>query len=68
LIPNSAILPKGTGRIVQVPGANNTTTEVDITIGLSDGLQTEVLTGLTEGQTIIATPTNIVKSGGFGPP
>jgi HlyD family secretion protein len=68
LIPNSAILPKGTGRIVQVPGANNTTTEVDITIGLSDGLQTEVLTGLTEGQTIIATPTNTVKSGGFGPP
>ncbi len=68
LIPNSAILPKGTGRIVQIPGANNTTTEVDITIGLSDGLQTEVLTGLTEGQTIIATPTNTVKSGGFGPP
>jgi multidrug efflux pump subunit AcrA (membrane-fusion protein) len=69
LIPNSAILPKGTGRIVQVPGANNTTTEVDITIGLSDGLQTEVLTGLTEGQTIIATPTNsAAKSGGFGPP
>ena len=68
LIPNSAILPKGSGRIVQIPGANNTTTEVDITIGLSDGLQTEVLTGLTEGQTIIATPTNTVKSGGFGPP
>ncbi len=69
LIPNSAILPKGTGRIVQVPGANNTTTEVDITIGLSDGLQTEVLTGLTEGQTIIATPTNsAVKSRGFGAP
>jgi hypothetical protein len=54
---------------VQVPGANNTTTEVEITIGLSDGLQTEVLTGLTEGQKIIATPTNsAAKSGGFGPP
>ena len=69
LIPNSAILPKGNGRIVQVPGANNKTTDVDITIGLSDGLQTEVLTGLTEGQKIIATPTNTTaKSGGFGAP
>ena len=69
LIPNSAILPKGAGRIVQVPGNNNTTSEVDITTGLSDGIQTEVLTGLTEGQVIIATPTNsTAKSGGFGPP
>jgi len=69
LIPNSAILPKGNGRIVQIPGSNNKPTEVDITIGLSDGLQTEVLTGLTEGQKIIATPTNTTaKSGGFGPP
>ncbi|NBU63632.1 MAG: efflux RND transporter periplasmic adaptor subunit [Chloroflexia bacterium] len=69
LIPNSAILPKGAGRIVQVIGNNGGIKEVDITTGLSDGIQTEVLTGLTEGQAIIATPTNTTaRSGGFGPP
>jgi HlyD family secretion protein len=68
LIPNSAILPKGSGRIVQIPDGQSTK-EVDITIGLSDGIQTEVLTGLTEGQEIISTPlTNTSQRGGFGPP
>jgi HlyD family secretion protein len=56
LIPNSAILPKGTGRVVQVYNTDGSTKEIDVTIGLSDGIQTEVLSGLTEGQTIIATP------------
>ncbi len=69
LIPNSAILPKGSGRIVQVPDTGTTTKDVDITIGLSDGVQTEVLTGLEEGQEIIATPlTNTTPAGGFGRP
>lgn len=56
LIPNSAILPKGSGRIVQVPDTGTKTKDVDITIGLSDGVQTEVLTGLEEGQEIINIP------------
>lgn len=68
LIPNAAILPKGTGRIVQIPDGDDTTKEVAITVGASDGIQTEILTGLTEGQTIIAAPTNTVSRGGFGPP
>jgi HlyD family secretion protein len=69
LIPNSAILPKGSGRVVQVPDGANATKEVDITIGISDGVQTEVLTGLTEGQEIISTPlTSTSQRGGFGPP
>jgi len=63
LIPNSAILPKGTGRIVQIRDtATNTTQDVDITIGLSDGIQTEVLSGLTEGQRIITSPTSSTSS------
>ncbi len=66
LIPNSAILPKGSGRVVQVPDGENTTKEVDITIGMSDGIQTEVLTGLTEGQAIISTPLTNTPQGGFG--
>jgi HlyD family secretion protein len=62
LIPNSSILPKGTGRVVQVKNADGSTAEIDITIGLSDGLQTEVLTGLTEGQQIVAAPTGRVTT------
>ncbi len=69
LIPNSAILPKGTGRVVQVYNPDGTTKEIDITIGLSDGVQTEVLTGLTEGQEIISTPTSrSAAPTGFGRP
>lgn len=70
LIPNSAILPKGTGRIVQIPAANNTTQDVDITIGISDGVQTEVLSGLSEGQSIITAPVSksTTQRSGFGPP
>jgi multidrug efflux pump subunit AcrA (membrane-fusion protein) len=69
LIPNSAILPKGTGRVVQVYNADGSTKEIDITIGLSDGVQTEVLTGLTEGQLIVSTPTSRSNTAtGFGRP
>jgi HlyD family secretion protein len=69
LIPNSAILPKGTGRVVQVYNADGSTKEIDITIGLSDGVQTEVLTGLIEGQLIVSTPTSRSNTAtGFGRP
>ena len=69
LIPNSAILPKGTGRVVQVYNEDGSTKEIDITIGLSDGVQTEVLTGLTKGQLIVSTPTSrSATSTGFGRP
>jgi RND family efflux transporter MFP subunit len=69
LIPNSAILPKGTGRVVQVYNADGSTKEIDITIGLSDGVQTEVLTGLIEGQLIVSTPTSrSTTATGFGRP
>jgi HlyD family secretion protein len=69
LIPNSAILPKGTGRVVQVYNEDGSTKEIDITIGLSDGVQTEVLTGLTEGQLIVSTPTSRSNTAtGFGRP
>ncbi|MFM2308428.1 MAG: hypothetical protein RLY87_548 [Chloroflexota bacterium] len=69
LIPNSAILPKGSGRVVQVYNDDGTTKEIDITIGLSDGVQTEVLTGLTEGQMIVSTPVSRSNTAtGFGRP
>lgn len=68
LVPNSALLPKGAGRIVQVPTADGSTRDVDVTIGLTDGAQTEILTGLKEGDRIIALPGTAApqRGGPFG--
>ena len=63
LVPNTALLPKGSGRVVQVPatdaqGRPTTPREVEVTTGLSDGTMTEILSGLSEGEQIIALPDN----------
>ncbi|HEX9117746.1 MAG TPA: efflux RND transporter periplasmic adaptor subunit [Anaerolineae bacterium] len=62
LIPNTALLPKGAGHVVQVPARDTngrpTTREVDVQTGLSDGTSTEVLSGLSEGEQIITLPDN----------
>ena len=73
MVPNTALLPKGAGRVVQVPatdaqGRPATPREVEVTTGLSDGTMTEILSGLSEGQQIIALPDNGAArkpSGGF---
>jgi HlyD family secretion protein len=67
IVPNSALLPKGTGRVVQVVGTDGQPQEVDVTIGISDGIVSEVLSGLEEGQEIIATPTSRTDDGPSGP-
>jgi HlyD family secretion protein len=67
IVPNSALLPKGTGRVVQIVGADGKPQEVDVTIGISDGIVSEVLSGLSEGQSIIATPTSRTTDGPSGP-
>ena len=65
LVPNTALLPKGAGRVVQIPvstpdgqGQAPAPREVEVQTGLSDGTQTEILSGLSEGQQIIALPSN----------
>lgn len=69
VIPNSALLPKGTGRVVQIKGADGQVTEIDVTTGLSDGIFSEVLSGLSEGQEIVETPlTRQEAAGGFRRP
>jgi HlyD family secretion protein len=69
VVPNSALLPKGTGRVVQIKGADGQITEIDVTTGLSDGIFSEVLSGLEEGQEIIETPlTRQEAAGGFRRP
>ena len=64
VVPNTALLPKGTGRVVYVPSSNGgvdasgkkATSEVDVQVGISDGTSTEIVVGLSEGQTIVALP------------
>jgi len=65
LVPNSALLPKGAGRVAQIPvvapdGRDQAAPprEVEVQTGLTDGTQTEILSGLSEGQQIIALPSN----------
>ena len=67
LVPNTALLPKGAGHVVQVPNADGKGfTEVDVTTGLTDGTNTEIVSGLSEGQRIIAVPTSALpKPRGF---
>jgi HlyD family secretion protein len=56
LVPNTALLPKGAGRVVQVPNADGTTREVEVQIGLTDGTKTEVVSGLNDGDRVVTTP------------
>ena len=67
LVPNTALLPNGAGRVVQVPAEDGQgTREVEVTIGLTDGTQTEILSGLNEGDRIIALPdTSTPRPGGL---
>ncbi|GAB4129053.1 MAG: efflux RND transporter periplasmic adaptor subunit [Roseiflexaceae bacterium] len=56
LVPSTALLPKGAGRVVQVPDGQGGIREVDVQIGINDGSNVEILSGLNEGDQIIATP------------
>jgi HlyD family secretion protein len=65
LVPNTALLPKGAGRAVQVPSADGTTTsEVDVQTGLSDGTQTEIISGLKAGDKVVTTPSTARPASG----
>jgi HlyD family secretion protein len=56
LVPNSALLPAGSGRVVQVLDAQGKVQDIPVEIGISDGAQTEIVSGVTEGQQILALP------------
>jgi HlyD family secretion protein len=67
LVPNTALLPKGSGHVVQQPSPDGkTTTETDVQVGLTDGTETEIVTGLREGDRFISLPvTGPVRGSGF---
>lgn len=56
VVPNTALLPRGAGRVVQVLNADGTTREVEVTTGLTDGVNTEIVSGLREGDQIVTNP------------
>ncbi len=57
LVPNSALLPKGVGRVVQFPSTDGKEPrQVDVEIGLTDGVQTEIKSGVNEGDRILGAP------------
>lgn len=68
LVPNAALLPRGAEQIVQAPDGAGGIREIAVVTGLSDGLQTEILSGLTEGDLILATPNSAPQrpAGPFG--
>jgi HlyD family secretion protein len=67
LVPNTALLPKGAGHAVQVPAANGGTREVEVQTGLTDGTQTEIVSGLQAGDQVIATPNTGATTRASGP-
>lgn len=56
VVPNSALLPGGNGRVVQVLDAAGKVQDIPVEIGITDGAQTEIISGVQEGQQIIALP------------
>jgi HlyD family secretion protein len=56
-------------RLVYSPGHEPATlAPLVVTIGLSDGVESEVLNGLTEGQPVVTATLSGIKSSGFGGP
>jgi HlyD family secretion protein len=56
VVPNTALLPDGAGRVVQVPNADGTTRNIPVEIGLTDGVSTEIVSGLGEGDVVVTAP------------
>jgi multidrug efflux pump subunit AcrA (membrane-fusion protein) len=66
LVPNSSLLPKGSGHVVQEPSADGKTTrDVEVQTGLTDGSNTEIVAGLNEGDRVVTVPSSgvVVQSG-----
>ncbi|MCX7044715.1 MAG: efflux RND transporter periplasmic adaptor subunit [Candidatus Sumerlaeota bacterium] len=57
LVPSTAILRKQRGQIVRIPVPDKDPEERAVTVGIDNGMQAEVLTGLKEGETVIAPKT-----------
>jgi HlyD family secretion protein len=80
VVPDSAVQSEGPASVVEVQNEDGTTEKVVVQTGLSDGTNTEITSGLEEGQTVIVpsrsasstTTSTQTQQGGFeisgGPP
>jgi multidrug efflux pump subunit AcrA (membrane-fusion protein) len=53
MVPDSAIQSEGPSSVVEVQKDDGSTEKVAVQTGLSDGTNTEITSGLDEGQTVI---------------
>jgi len=70
LVPNRAVRAANNKRFVTVQKAPGQTQEVEVQLGLANDQETEVLSGLSEGDQVVTSiiAQNPLASGGFGPP
>ena len=74
LVPSLAVKTVGGQQVVAVLGADGKTqTNVPVTVGISNGSQTQIVSGLNEGATVVesiqtTTTTNRAGGGGRGFP
>jgi HlyD family secretion protein len=70
LVPNLAIRAANNTHYVTVQTAPGKTESVEVKLGLANDQETEVLSGLSEGQQVVTSiiPQNPLSGGGLGPP
>ncbi len=70
LVPNVAVRAANNTHYVTVQTAPGKTQQVEVKLGLANDQETEVISGLSEGQLVVTSITlqNPITSGGFGPP
>ena len=70
LVPNIAIRAANNTHYVTVQTAPGKTEQVEVKLGLANDQETEVLSGLGEGQQVVTSilPLNPLSGGGLGPP
>ena len=70
LVPNGAVRAANNTHYVTVQTAPGQTREVEVKLGLANEQETEVVSGLSEGQLVVTSVINqnLLSSGAFGPP
>jgi HlyD family secretion protein len=70
LVPNQAVRAANNKLYVTVQKAPGQTQEVEVKLGLANDQETEVVSGLSEGQQVVTSiiAQNPITGGGFGPP
>ena len=67
LVPNRAVRASSSKRFVTIQNPDGTTKEIEVKLGMANDLETEVVSGLNEGQSVIVSFTQASPIGGpFG--